>query len=86
MRSFGESQKSQKNVASMIEKRGGEDNKQQPNKKSVKIVEAKKVEVKVLSQQNDNSPPQESMVILERNKFIEKQMKGYVKKPKAEKT
>lgn len=73
MRSFGESLKSKKTVASMIEKRGGDDTKQQqPNKKTVKIVETKKEDVPVLTQRNDNSPPNEDKVMAERKKFIER--------------
>jgi signal recognition particle receptor subunit alpha len=83
MRTFEESQKSKKTVASMIEKRGGDE--KQPTKKSVKIVETKVEESKVLTQQNDNSPNQD--VLSAREKFIMKQQQGKTgKKVKAEKT
>lgn len=80
MRSFEESQKSKKTVSSMVEKRGGDD--KQP-KKSVKILETKKEEVKVLAQQNGNSPNED--ILSAREKFIAKQQGKGVKKVKVEK-
>jgi len=70
MRTFEDSAKSKKTVASMIERKGGDNNndKGQPPKKSVKIMEVEKDE------ENDvqYSPSREDVILANRKKLLEK--------------
>lgn len=65
MRTFDESQKSKKTVASMIERKGDKD---APPKKTVKIVEAKKEEI---GDENTNGLS-EDKILANRRKLAEK--------------
>lgn len=65
MRSFNDSQKSKKTVASMIERKDGKD--MAPPKKNVKIVE-----VKVEEEPDTNDGLSEDVIIANRRKLAEK--------------
>lgn len=67
MRSFNDSQKSKKTVASMIERKDGKS--MAPLKKVVKIVEAK---VESVEEPEDNGGLTEDVLIANRRKLIEK--------------
>lgn len=67
MRSFDESQKSKKTVASMIERKGDKD--AAPPKKIVKIVEAKKEET---TEAHTNGGMSEDVIAINRRKLAEK--------------
>lgn len=67
MRSFDESQKSKKTVASMIERKGDKD--AAPPKKFVKIVEAKKDEI---IDADTNGEMTEDVIAMNRRKLAEK--------------
>lgn len=67
MRSFNESQKSKKTVASMIERKGDKD--AAPPKKVVKIVEAQKEQV-VEARGDDGA--NEDVIMANRKKMLEK--------------
>lgn len=67
MRSFNESQKSKKTVASMIERKGDKD--VAPPKKIVKIVEAKKEEI--IEPETDGGMS-EDVIAINRRKLAEK--------------
>lgn len=67
MRSFDESQKSKKTVASMIERKGDKD--AAPPKKIVKIVEAKKEET---TEADSNGGMTEDVIAMNRRKLAEK--------------
>lgn len=67
MRSFNDSQKSKKTVASMIERRDGKD--VGPPKKNVKIVEAK---VEVVEEAHTNGGLSEDILLENRRKLAEK--------------
>lgn len=70
MRTFEESQKSKKTVASMIERKGGDE--KAANKKSVKIVEAKKEEIFIPSSPSKNGDVAEDVIQANRKKMMEK--------------
>lgn len=67
MRSFNDSQKSKKTVASMIERRDGKD--VMPPKKNVKIIEAKVEEV---PEEQTNGGLTEDVLMENRRKLAEK--------------
>lgn len=67
MRSFNESQKSKKTVASMIERKDGKD--MAPPKKNVKIVEVK---MDTPEEANTNDGLSEDVIIANRRKLAEK--------------
>lgn len=76
MRTFDQSTKSKKTVASMIERKG--DSATAPNKKTVKIVETQKYEERVDDEENGNA---EDVFLLNRKKMMEK----LTKKPQLDK-
>lgn len=67
MRSFNESQKSKKTVASMIERKDGKD--VAPPKKNVKIVEAK---VEIIEEPETSNGLSEDVLLVNRRKLAEK--------------
>lgn len=74
MRTFDQSTKSKKTVASMIERKGETE---KPAKKSVKIVESQKYEEEIQDDQNGNT---EDIILLNRKKMLEKLSKKPDKK------
>lgn len=78
MRSYADSAKSKKTVASMIERKGGE-NEQKPGKKAVKIVEAKQ-EISPPASPTSNGDMNEDIIQMNRRKMMEKISGGGKKK------
>ncbi|KAL9704956.1 hypothetical protein quinque_008474 [Culex quinquefasciatus] len=70
MRSYEDSHKSKKTVASMIERRGGEE--KPATKKSVKIVEAKREEQENIAPMANGSGGNEDLIMENRKKMMEK--------------
>lgn len=81
MRSYEESAKSKKTVASMIERKGEEKNQGVPPRKSVKIVEQEKENINL-----PISPSREDIIIANRKKLLEKMNKKKVDTKKSPKS